>query len=501
MGSALVLPASAGVPAGGGTTVRRGRAIGIHISDTSMRPTFASYAISIRLKLENRPGVLARVLTTIGEKGGNVGAVDLIRAKKAHLVRDITVETAGEDHVSEISNALEGLDGVEVMTIADRTFMLHQGGKIEVMSKSPIRNRAQLSMAYTPGVARVCKVIAEDREHAYGLTIKGNTVAIVSDGTAVLGLGDIGPEAAMPVMEGKAMLFKEFAGVDAFPLCLDTKDTDEIVAIVKAIAPAFGGINLEDISAPRCFEIERRLKEETDIPIFHDDQHGTAVVTTAALLNALKVVGKEPEYLKVVVAGVGAAGTACTKMILALGVTNIVGCDSKGIVHASRDDLNDAKREYADMTNPEDLTGSIHDAMQGADVFVGLSGPDVITVDDLKAMNEKPIVFAMSNPDPEINPDDAYPHVAVMATGRSDYPNQINNVLCFPGLFRGALDCRAHSISEEMKLAAAHAIADVVPADSVSADYIIPSVFNKAVAPAVAEAVADAARDAGIARR
>jgi malate dehydrogenase (oxaloacetate-decarboxylating) len=466
-----------------------------------MRPTSASYSISIRLQLENRPGVLARVLTAIGDRGGNVGAVDLIRARKDRFTRDVTVETAGEEHAREISEALQGLDGVEVLSVADRTFMMHQGGKIEVRSKSPLRNRAQLSMAYTPGVARVCKVIAEDPEQAYGLTIKSNTVAIVSDGTAVLGLGDIGPEAAMPVMEGKAMLFKEFAGVDAFPLCLATKDTDEIVAIVKAVAPAFGGVNLEDISAPRCFDIERRLQEELDIPIFHDDQHGTAVVMIAALLNALKVVDKSPEDLRVVVAGVGAAGTACTDMMLALGVHQIIGCDRAGIVHTGRDDLNAAKRDYAERTNPEGLTGTIHDAMRGADVFVGLSGPDIITVDDLKAMADDPIVFAMSNPDPEIAPEAAYPHVAVMATGRSDYPNQINNVLCFPGLFRGALDCRASAITEGMKMAAAEAIAAVVPEEALAADYIVPSVFNKAVAPAVAEAVVTAARTDGVARR
>jgi malate dehydrogenase (oxaloacetate-decarboxylating) len=466
-----------------------------------MRPTSASHSISIRLRLENRPGVLARVLTTIGDLDGNVGAVDLIRARESFLVRDITVDTAGEDHVAKIEEALEGIEGVHVMTVADRTFQMHHGGKIEVNSKSPIRNRAQLSMAYTPGVARVCRTIASDREHAYGLTIKGNTVAIVTDGTAVLGLGDIGPEAAMPVMEGKAMLFKEFAGVDAFPICLDTKDTDEIVSIVKAIAPTFGGVNLEDISAPRCFEIERRLQEELDIPVFHDDQHGTAVVMTAALLNALTIVGKQPEDLRVVVAGVGAAGTACTDMMRVLGIRNIIGCDRNGIVHSGRQDLNDAKRKYAEETNPEGLSGSIHDAMRGADVFVGLSGPDVITVDDLLAMQKDPIVFAMSNPDPEIAPEAAYPHVAVMATGRSDYPNQINNVLCFPGLFRGALDCRAQTITEGMKMAAAEAIAAVIPGEALSADYVIPSVFNKSVATAVAEAVAAAAREDGVARR
>lgn len=466
-----------------------------------MRPTSASYAITVRLRLDNRPGVLARVLTAVAERDGNVGAVDLVEAREAHFVRDITVNTGGDDHAREIRSALEGLDGVEVLYVSDRTFLLHLGGKIEVTSKSPLKNRAQLSMAYTPGVARVCTAIAEDPEKAYTLTIKGNTVAIVSDGTAVLGLGDIGPEAAMPVMEGKAMLFKEFAGVDAFPLCLDTTDVDEIVALVKAVAPTFGGVNLEDIAAPRCFEIERRLQEELDIPIFHDDQHGTAVVMTAALLNALEVTGKRAEDLRVVVAGVGAAGTACTLMMQALGVRQIVGIDRKGIVHTGRDDLNDAKRDYAERTNPEGLTGSLADAMRGADVFVGLSGPDIVTVEDIKSMAPDPIVFAMSNPDPEIKPELAYPHVAVMATGRSDYPNQINNVLCFPGLFRGALDCRAHTITPGMNIAAARAIAAVIPREALAPDYIIPSVFDKAVAPAVAKAVERAARAEGVARR
>ena len=350
-------------------------------------------------------------------------------------------------------------------------------------------------MAYTPGVARVCEAIRDDPSKARKLTIKRNTVAIVSDGTAVLGLGDIGPEAAMPVMEGKAMLFKEFAGVDAFPICVSTKDTDEIVTIVKALEPTFGGINLEDISAPRCFEIERRLMEEMKIPVFHDDQHGTAVVLTAAFINALKVTGKKPENLKVIVSGVGAAGTACTRMVLNLGVKNIIGCDRKGSLAKSREDfkdLNSAKKEYTNMTNPNDEVGSIHDVISGADVFIGLSGPNVIDEADLKKMNKDAIVFAMSNPTPEVMPEIAWPHVAVMATGRSDYPNQINNVLCFPGIFRGTLDCGATKITEEMKMAAAQAIAGCVNVENLTQDYIIPSVFDTSVAPAVAEAVTHA---------
>ncbi|MDP8952030.1 MAG: NAD-dependent malic enzyme [Actinomycetota bacterium] len=378
---------------------------------------------------------------------------------------------------------------------------MHLGGKVEVRPKMPVRTRDDLSMAYTPGVARVCRAIAEDPERAFNLTIKRNTVAVVSDGTAVLGLGDIGPRAAMPVMEGKAMLFKEFAGVDAFPICLETKDPDEIVETVKRIAPAFGGINLEDISAPRCFEIEERLKGELDIPVFHDDQHGTAVVVLAALINSLKIVGKKMENLKVVVNGIGAAGVACAKILLSAGVKNIIGRDSKGIVHADRGGLNASKRWFAAYTNPEGRTGGLGEAVEGADLFLGLSVPGILTADHLDSMAEDPIIFAMANPVPEIMPELALGKARIMATGRSDYPNQINNVLCFPGIFRGALDVRAHQISEEMKLAAARAIAGVIPQETLSEDYVVPSVFDERVAPAVAETVAQAAKESGVARR
>ncbi|MEM1271885.1 MAG: malic enzyme-like NAD(P)-binding protein, partial [Bacteroidota bacterium] len=439
--------------------------------------TSASHSITIRLKLANEPGTLARVMTAVGEAGGNIGAVDIVRVDHESLIRDITVNTSGADHQSRIEAALNALGDIEIIHVSDRTFLLHLGGKIEVVSKTPVETRDQLSMAYTPGVARVCKAIAEQPSKAYTLTIKKNTVAVVTDGTAVLGLGDIGPKAAMPVMEGKAQLFKEFGGVDAFPICLDTKDVDEIVRTVKLIAPGFGGINLEDISAPRCFEVETRLKEELDIPVFHDDQHGTAVVFIAGLINALKVVNKKPEDLKVVFVGTGAAGTACTHMLKLLGVTNIIGIDSKGAISLDREDLSPDKAAYAKITNPNNERGTLSEVIAGADVFVGLSVPDVLTVDDLKRMAEKPIVFAMANPDPEIQPELAYPHVAVLATGRSDYPNQINNVLCFPGMFRGALACRATDINEEMKMAAAYAIADSV--ETVYPNYIIPSVFDK----------------------
>jgi malate dehydrogenase (oxaloacetate-decarboxylating) len=462
--------------------------------------TSASNAITIRLRLTHAPGLLAKVTTVIAESGGNIGAIDIVRVEAKTIIRDITIDTTGEDQAKAIADEVRSIDGIEIIHVSDRTFLLHLGGKIEVTCKSPIKTRDELSMAYTPGVARVCMAIHDNPEDARKLTIKKNTVAIVSDGTAVLGLGDIGPEAAMPVMEGKAMLFKEFAGVDAFPLCLNTTDTEEIIKIVKAIEPTFGGINLEDISAPRCFEIERRLKEEMNIPVFHDDQHGTAVVMTAAIINALKVVDKKAEDLKVVVSGVGAAGTACTKMMLALGIKNIIGFDRTGALYEGRENLNDAKKEYAAVTNPNKIQGSIKEIIEGADLFVGVSGPNVIVSEDVEKMADGAIVFAMSNPTPEIMPEDAS-SAAVIGTGRSDYPNQINNVLCFPGVFHGALRCHATDINEEMKIAAAHAIADSIPEESLCADYIIPSVFDKSVVRNVSNAVREAAIKTGIAKR
>lgn len=455
--------------------------------------TNASNSIILRLKIDNKPGLFAQALTAIGYAGGNTGAIDIVRYEEGTIIRDVTIDTNGGEHAEAIAESLENIEGIEVLHVSDRVFIMHLGGKISVESKVPIKSRDDLSMAYTPGVARVCTAIHEDVSKARNLTIKKNTVAIVSDGTAVLGLGDIGPEAAMPVMEGKAMLFKEFGEVDGFPICLSTKDTEEIIATVKAIAPGFGGINLEDISAPRCFEIEKRLQEELDIPVFHDDQHGTAVVLIAGLINALKIVNKEPGDIKAVVTGVGAAGTACTRMMLDLGVTNIIGLDRTGILHRGRENMNPAKAAYAEMSNPHNIQGGLDEAMVDADLFVGLSGPGILTVEHLKTMARDPIVFAMSNPTPEILPEEAWPHVAVMATGRSDYPNQLNNVLCFPGIFRGALDCHATRITEEMKMAAARAIAETVPEDSLCADYIIPGVFNKDVARNVALAVEQAA--------
>lgn len=445
---------------------------------------------------------MGQITTSIGKAGGDIEGIDIVSVGKDYLVRDITVNAASETHDKEIIDAVSNIDGVDVVNVSDRTFLMHLGGKIEMVSKMQLKTRSDLSMAYTPGVARVCEAIAKDPEKAYNLTIKKNTVAVVSDGTAVLGLGDIGPAAAMPVMEGKCQLFKEFGGVDAFPICLNTKDPHEIVQTVKNISVAFGGINLEDISAPRCFEIEERLKEELDIPVFHDDQHGTAVVVLAALINALKIVGKKMDEIKVVVNGVGAAGVACSKIVMAAGVKNIVGCDQTGAIYEGRtENMNWVKDWYARNTNPGKEKGSVHEIIKNADVFFGLSAPGTIDQNDLKAMAKDPIVFAMANPIPEIMPEDAYGLVAVMATGRSDYPNQINNVLCFPGIFRGALNCRASRINEAMKLAAANAIADIISPEELHPDYIIPSVFDKRVGEAVAERVEEAAYESGVARR
>jgi malate dehydrogenase (oxaloacetate-decarboxylating) len=466
--------------------------------------TSAQFSLVLRVRIAHRPGMLGRVASAIGQAGGTIGAVDLLSVDDAHTLRDITVDTAGEEHGRRIAAAVDAVDGAEVLDTTDRTFLLHLGGKIEQHNKQPLRTRDDLSMAYTPGVARVCTAIAEDRDKAFQYTIKRNTVAVVSDGSAVLGLGDIGPEAAMPVMEGKAMLFKEFGGVDAFPICLATKDVDAIVATVQAIAPTFGGVNLEDISAPRCFEIEDRLKGSLDIPVFHDDQHGTAVVTLAALLNATKLIGKRVDDLHVLVVGLGAAGIAVTKILLSAGVHHVVGCDSRGAVHTERADYLDGsmppiKRWFAEATNREHRTGGPPEVIDGSDVFIGLSGARVMPPDALARMADDAIVFAMANPTPEVTPEEAAPYARVIATGRSDYPNQINNVLCFPGIFRGALDVRARDITEEMKMAAARGIAAIVGDDELREDYIVPSVFNRDVADSVAAAVADEAKRQGTA--
>jgi malate dehydrogenase (oxaloacetate-decarboxylating) len=470
-----------------------------------MAPTpSAQYSLTLRVEIDHLPGMLGKVASAIGEAGGTIGAVDLVHVEGPHTIRDITVETGDATDWPRLTDAVNAVSGARVLDTTDRTFMLHIGGKIELKNKSPLKTRDDLSMAYTPGVARVCMAIHEDPDKAFQYTIKRNTVAVVSDGTAVLGLGDIGPRAAMPVMEGKAMLFKEFAGVDAFPICLDTTDPDEIVAAVKAISPTFGGINLEDISAPRCFEIESRLQAELDIPVFHDDQHGTAVVVLAALLNSLTLTGQRIGDIRVVVVGLGAAGIAVSNILMAAGVRHIIGCDSRGAVHTERSDYQDGtmsepKRTLAQLTNADHRSGAPADVIEGADLLIGVSGARVMPAAALAKMNPDPIVFAMANPTPEVSPEEAAPYARIIATGRSDYPNQINNVLCFPGIFRGALDVRATKITETMKTAAARAIADIVSGDELREDYIIPSVFNREVAVAVAAAVAEEARESGTA--
>jgi len=462
----------------------------------------ASYSITMRVEIQNRPGMLGKIASAIGKAGGDIGAVDIAGFGSHTIIRDITVNARDEAHEKIIAAAVGKVAGAKVVNVSDRTFLAHLGGKIEIKSKSPIKTRNDLSMVYTPGVARVCMAIHDDPRKVHALTIKKNTVAVITDGSAVLGLGNIGPAAALPVMEGKAALFKEFAGVDAFPICLDTQDPDEIVRIGKVIAPAFGGINLEDISAPRCFEIEERLQKAVDIPVFHDDQHGTAVVVLAALLNALRIVKKPLREIKIVVSGIGASGVACTKIMLAMGARNIIGVDTKGALYRGRtENMNPMKEWYAGVTNPRNLKGGVLDVIGGADMFLGLSGPGTLPLKGVKKMAKNPIVFAMANPVPEILPEEAARYVRVMATGRSDYPNQINNVSCFPGFFRGLLDARASHVNEAMKIAAAKAIASLVTTRELSEEYITPSVFDARVAPAVAAAVVKAAQQTGAARR
>jgi malate dehydrogenase (oxaloacetate-decarboxylating) len=459
------------------------------------------YSILIRLEIPTKPGTLGKVTSAIGRAEGDIGAVDIIGFLKEKIIRDIVVSVANVQMGQKVVDEVKKIKGIKVLNVADRTFMVHQGGKIEIKNRIPLGSRDDLSMAYTPGVARVCTAIHEDPNRAYDLTIKKNMVAIVTDGTAVLGLGDIGPEAALPVMEGKAMLFREFGGVDAFPICLNTKDSQEIISTVKWIAPGFGGINLEDISAPRCFEIEGRLKKELNIPVFHDDQHGTAVVVLAGLINALKIVGKRLEDIRVVVSGLGAAGIASIHLLLSAGVTQIIGCDRGGILYEGRkENMNPIKEKIAEQTNHERIKGPISKALKGSDVFIGLSQPGVIHGRDIKRMSKDPVLFAMANPIPEIMPEEAIRYARVIATGRSDYPNQINNVLCFPGLFRGVLDCNAREINHEMLFAAANAIASVVAEEELREDYIIPSVFNRKVPERVSDEVREAAIRTKVAR-
>jgi len=446
--------------------------------------------------------MLAKVLAAIAKQKGDPGAVDVVTSNPKFKVRDVTVSARDDAHARAIVEGVRKIKGVTVRHVSDRVFLLHLGGKIRIQNKVPVNTRDALSMAYTPGVARVCLAIAEDKRNASRLTIKHNSVAVVSDGSRVLGLGNIGPEAAMPVMEGKAMLFKEFADIDAYPICLRTQNADEIVSAVKWISPGFGAINLEDIASPRCFEVEQRLKAELDIPVFHDDQHGTAVVTLAATFNALKVVKKKIDQIRILILGAGAAGSAIAKMLLAAGARDILCCDRKGIIHRGRlPELDASKAWLAQHTNPRNRRGTIEDAASGAHLFIGVGGPGLFTVRALKKMAKHPIVFALANPVPEIMPEEAARHARIVATGRSDYPNQINNVLAFPGLFRGALDARASDINEPMKLAAAKAIAGCITENELSEDYIVPSVFNERVVRRVAQAVESAARASGTATR
>ncbi|MCA1833843.1 MAG: malic enzyme-like NAD(P)-binding protein [Actinomycetota bacterium] len=460
----------------------------------------AGYTLTLRVNLENMPGTLGRLTTAIGRAGGDLGAVDLVEHRGKVVVRDLTVKCRDEAHGQAIVRAAREVEGVEVRQVTDRTFGMHAKGKISVTSKFPLKSRDDLSMAYTPGVGRISRAIADDPERVWDLTIKGNSVAVLTDGTAVLGLGNIGPEAALPVMEGKAMLFKEFADIDAYPVCVRTSSADELIAVAKAIEPGFGGINLEDVAAPACFEVEERLRKELSIPVFHDDQHGTAVVTLGALLNATHVTGRPLDELKVVFLGMGAAGIATAKLLLHAGIGDIVGCDRNGIVHSGRSDLTPSKQWIADNTNRDNVVGSIEDALHGADVFIGVSGPGLVKPDYLEKMNADAIVFALANPVPEIMPEEMPPNVRIAATGRSDYPNQINNVLVFPGFFRGLLDTRATGVHIGMELAAAKALAGVLGEDELDEESIVPSVFDRRVMPAIARAVADVAASEAVAK-
>jgi len=463
---------------------------------------YSNYRLTVRLELANQPGMFARVATVLAEEGANLGAVDIVSASREKITRDVTFDVRNEEHGDQVLKRLEAIPNVRVVSASDRIFLMHLGGKIHVESKFPLTTRNVLSTVYTPGVGRVSQAIAKDKSKIYAFTTKSNSVAVVTDGSAVLGLGNLGPEAALPVMEGKCMIFSEFAGIDAWPICLGTQEPDEIVRIVQGIAPGFGGINLEDISAPRCFEVERRLKASLDIPVMHDDQHGTAVVILAALTNALKVVKKRLDEIRVVVNGLGAAGQACCQMLLAAGVHHLIGCGWRGIVlTGSPDQLRACRADLGACIHDDRPAGTLQDALKGADVFIGLSVGNILRPEELDLMAPDRIVFAMANPDPEIAPELGVMHARIFATGRSDYPNQINNALAFPGLFRGALDVQARDINEPMRLAAAQAIADLIPDSALGEDYIIPSVFDKEVVKRVSRAVGMAARESGIARR
>jgi|TARA_B100001750_G_scaffold31034_1_gene21156 malate dehydrogenase (oxaloacetate-decarboxylating) len=467
----------------------------------NIKPGVAN-SITIRAKYPNTTGMLAKIINTISNNGGDMSAIDVVSIEGDYIVRDLTINTNGNDHAEKIIDKLNTLKEVNIQNVSDQTFLLHLGGKIEVNSAFDISTRDDMSKAYTPGVGRISSHIHKTPEAAWALTTKSHTIAVVTDGSAVLGLGNIGPEAALPVMEGKAMILKNFANVDAWPICLNTQDEDEIVDIVKAISPGFGGINLEDISAPRCFYIEQRLKQEIDIPVFHDDQHGTAIVVLAALINSLKIVNKKPKDIKIVIAGVGAAGIACANILMDYGVKNIIGIDRQGIVSRNRNyNDNIYKKNFAEKTNPENIKGDLKKALKNADCFIGLAGPNMVTKEMLEQMKPQSIVFALANPVPEIMPELIPSNVKVMATGRSDYPNQVNNSLAFPGIFKGILEVRAKSITDKMKISAAKAIASVIPRRLLSSDFIIPSVFDKNVVKSVSENIAAAAVKEGVSRK
>ncbi len=456
--------------------------------------------VSLRLKLEHKPGTLAKALKNIAEEAGNLGAIDMVSATTSYVIRDIMVGIAGPDHLRRLTETLSQMPDIQILRIVDRVFLQHIGGKIEILPKRRLETREDLSMVYTPGVGQVASAIAQEPDLAYRLTMKGNTVAIVTDGSAVLGLGNTGPSSALPVMEGKSILFKKYASIDAIPICLNVHSTEEIVNTVLALAPGFGGINLEDIAAPACFEIEEQLRSKLDIPVFHDDQHGTAIVTLAGLLNALKVVNKNLEQVKIVINGAGAAGTAITKILLQAGVNNIIVCDRRGALSSQKVQPTAYKQFLAEQTNPDNLSGALQEVVQGADIFIGVSSPDVLQRKDIENMNQEPIVFALANPEPEINPLDIQDIAGVIATGRSDYPNQINNVLAFPGIFKGALDSFAKEINEKMCLNAARALSQAVSETELSAENIIPSIFQKNLATKIAEAVSETAKATGISR-
>lgn len=450
------------------------------------------YSITVRLEIPNVVGNFARIAQAIASAGGDIRDIDIVKVTKDIIVRDVSINTRGENHEKEIIKAIKKLKDIKILKVIDKTFQVHEGGKLSIVNKVNILDNEDLARVYTPGVARICTYLKDEPEEVYRYTIKGHTVAVITDGSAVLGLGNLGPLPSLPVMEGKCMLFKEFAGIDAFPIAIKTQDVEEFVNVVKNISPVFGGINLEDISAPRCFEIEKKLREELDIPVIHDDQHGTAIVVLAGLINVERILRKKLKDMKIVISGAGASGIATAKLLLKYGAKNIIMCDTKGIIYKGRKEkMNPYKEEIASLTNPEGIKGTLSDALKGADIFIGLSAPNILKPEDIERMNKERVVFALSNPDPEIDPQLALPLVKILATGRSDYPNQINNALAFPGLFKGLLDARANKVDEEIFIEAAKAIAYIIKDEELNEEYIVPSIFNRKVVSAVSKAVVE----------